>query len=327
MSLTTVSLAKSLVTQNFTTTNLPCSTDEKETRQVLEMYSGKIRVVFASLNDAAAALQVSPTNLATIIKKKKKLGLFKYKYGPEDTIYDNALVCERKSNTFEATSDASRIRQKYRNAISQPQYRNEGDKKKRLQKKINFDTRNKFKMLCRTFSKKTSSFFVGPKKEEEDESIRLYLVMSSGLNPNNRGTTSNDTELKRKKPQVLFTPVTSNGSMDHMNNILLALHNKSFEQKYNVDWTDDTDELVDSMAFGDKHYEALLGQDDEDEDKDVEDDEDDDDDEEGDDEDKDVEDDEDDDDDEKEGDDDDEEEGDDVEDNEEGDDENDDDEN
>jgi hypothetical protein len=173
------------------------------------MYDGKIRVVFASLNDAAAALQVSPTSLATIIKKKKKLGYFKYRYGPEDKAYDNALVCERKSNTLEATAEAADTRQRYRASLSQPKYKNEGDKKKRLQKKINFDTRNKFKMLCRSFLKKTSSFFVSPKDEDKDESIRHYLVMCSGLNPNNRGTTSNETELKRKKPQVLFTPVTS----------------------------------------------------------------------------------------------------------------------
>jgi hypothetical protein len=49
----------------------------------------KVCIVFTSLNDAAAAaaaaaaLQVSPTNLATIIKKKK-LGYIKFKYVPED---------------------------------------------------------------------------------------------------------------------------------------------------------------------------------------------------------------------------------------------------
>jgi hypothetical protein len=83
--------------------------------------------------------------------------------------------------------------------------------------------------------------------------------MCSGVDPNNSGKTSNDIQLKQKKPQVLFTPVASNGSVKHMNNMIATSQNlQSFKQTSNGGWTEDMDELVDTMALGDKHYEALL---------------------------------------------------------------------
>jgi hypothetical protein len=220
--------------------------------------TGDIVAVFESKKDAACFLKVSPTNMSNIINHGRVVDGKIYQ-----TTNQEDLVAQKfhfRTKDPKAARKAASQRASARKELAQ-----EVDptvlamkRKKVVQKKVNFQSRSNFSNHMRTFARKTSGLFDDRTDdltlEGAKKNICCYLVVANGINPNQAGTTNDDADLFRAKPQILFTPLTDSGSVEHIRTVLETV-GKKVGKHYNGGWMKDTDQLAANLNMTDEDYE------------------------------------------------------------------------